>query len=206
MDRFNDLGRGLQLMLIGAVLLLIDTFFDWQSIDRRSGATGESAWHGVAGVILGSSHRLARVADRAPRAVDIPLPVSSATSAAFIGVPDPHLRDHQAHRSSSTPRRPGRATRRRLRGSDRGRRVDGRPRGGGSTRSGARRPASGRRRRRRPQRPLPRRNPRRRHRRRLRLLFSPEQTSAPPPGPAASGTTDAASGATSDEPSTERGT
>ena len=33
MERFNALGRGAQLMLIGAVLLFIDLFFPWQDFD-----------------------------------------------------------------------------------------------------------------------------------------------------------------------------
>ncbi len=30
MDRFNKLSRGMQIMLVGSVLLLISTFFAWQ--------------------------------------------------------------------------------------------------------------------------------------------------------------------------------
>ena len=33
MERFNALGRGAQLMLVGAVLLLIDLFLPWQDFD-----------------------------------------------------------------------------------------------------------------------------------------------------------------------------
>ena len=51
MDRFNALGRGLQLMLVGSVLLLIDTFLNWQSIDTPIGSFGQSAWHGFGGVL-----------------------------------------------------------------------------------------------------------------------------------------------------------
>ncbi len=36
MDRFNALGRGAQLMLIGGVLLLIDLFLPWQDLMSRS--------------------------------------------------------------------------------------------------------------------------------------------------------------------------
>ena len=57
MDRFNALGRGLQLMLVGSVLLLITMFFNWQEVtieflgEEASG--GVSGWHGFLGVLIG---------------------------------------------------------------------------------------------------------------------------------------------------------
>ena len=85
MDRFNALGRGLQLMLVGSVLLLIDTFLNWQSIDTPIGSFGRSAWHGLGGVLLGLlvivllAWLFVRLA-----AVDIQLPVSASLIAAFL--------------------------------------------------------------------------------------------------------------------------
>jgi len=85
MDRFNALGRGLQLMLVGAVLLLIDTFLNWQSVDTPIGSFGQSAWHGFGGVLLGLllivllAWLLVRLA-----AVDLPIPVSATLIAAFL--------------------------------------------------------------------------------------------------------------------------
>lgn len=85
MDRFNALGRGLQLMLVGSVLLLIDTFLDWQSIDTPIGSFGQSAWHGFGGVLLGLltivlvAWLFVRLA-----AVEIQLPVSATLIAAFL--------------------------------------------------------------------------------------------------------------------------
>ena len=85
MDRFNALGRGLQLMLVGAVLLLIDTFFNWQSVDTQIGSFGQSAWHGLGGVLLGLlvivllAWLLVQLA-----AVDINIPVSATLIAAFL--------------------------------------------------------------------------------------------------------------------------
>src|SRR5439155_4606131 len=85
MDRFNALGRGLQLMLVGSVLLLIDTFFNWQSIDTPLGSFGQSAWHGFGGVLLGLlvivllAWLFVRLA-----AVDLPIPVSATLLAAFL--------------------------------------------------------------------------------------------------------------------------
>ena len=57
MDRFNALGRGLQLMLVGSVLLLITMFFNWQEVtieflgEEASG--GVSGWNGFLGVVMG---------------------------------------------------------------------------------------------------------------------------------------------------------
>ena len=59
MDRFNALGRGAQLMLVGAVLLLIDLFLPWQDFgvgdSRRRWASMRrfSGWRGFGGVFVG---------------------------------------------------------------------------------------------------------------------------------------------------------
>jgi hypothetical protein len=92
MERFNALGRGAQLMLIGAVLLFIDLFLPWQDFDI-GGLADElgvdasfSGWRGFAGVVLGLltivllAWLIVRLAS-----VNIPLPVSTAMSAAVIG-------------------------------------------------------------------------------------------------------------------------
>jgi hypothetical protein len=57
MDRLSALSRGMQLMLVGGVLLLIDTFLNWQEVSAKvAGVTvvsvGQSAWHGFWGVIM----------------------------------------------------------------------------------------------------------------------------------------------------------
>ena len=44
MERFNALGRGTQLMLVGAVLLLIDSFFRWQEISIDVLGVEASTW------------------------------------------------------------------------------------------------------------------------------------------------------------------
>ena len=92
MDRFNALGRGAQLMLIGAVLLLIDLFLPWQDFDV-GGLADElgvdasfSGWRGFGGVLVGLltivllAWLIVRLAS-----VDIPVPVSTAMSAAVLG-------------------------------------------------------------------------------------------------------------------------
>jgi len=92
MERFNALGRGAQIMLVGAVLLLIDLFLPWQDFDV-GGIADElgvdatfSGWRGFAGVVLGLltiivlAWCIVRLAS-----VDIPLPVSTAMTAALLG-------------------------------------------------------------------------------------------------------------------------
>ena len=91
MDRFNALGRGAQLMLIGGVLLLIDLFLPWQDFGNEfSDAVGVDAsfsgWRGFGGVLVGllTIVLLAWVIVRLA-SVDIPLPTSTAMTAAIIG-------------------------------------------------------------------------------------------------------------------------
>ena len=93
MDRFNALGRGMQIMLVAGVLLLIDTFFAWQKVTVsilgvEAASAKASGWHGFWGVLMGLltivliAWLIARLA-----AVDIPLPVSTAmVSAALAGL------------------------------------------------------------------------------------------------------------------------
>ena len=90
MERFNALGRGTQLMLVGAVLLFIDLFLPWQKytgpgadfIEAAGGDTSLTAFHGFGGWVLGLltlvliAWIVARMA-----AVDIPIPVSAAMTA-----------------------------------------------------------------------------------------------------------------------------
>jgi hypothetical protein len=92
MERFNALGRGAQVMLIGAVLLLIDLFLPWQDFDI-GGLADEfgvdatfSGWRGFAGVVLGllTIVLLAWIIVRLA-SVNIPLPVSTAMTAALLG-------------------------------------------------------------------------------------------------------------------------
>jgi hypothetical protein len=87
MDRFNALGRGMQVMLVAGVLLLIDTFLHWQSIDLGVVEVGRTAWHGFWGVLLGLLTivlvlwLVARLA-----AIDIPLPISPTLTGAGLAV------------------------------------------------------------------------------------------------------------------------
>ena len=91
MERFNALGRGAQLMLVGAVLLFIDLFLPWQDFDV-GGIADElgvdatfSGWRGI-GFIVGLltivvlAWLIVRLAS-----VNIPLPVSTAMTGALLG-------------------------------------------------------------------------------------------------------------------------
>ena len=170
MERFNALGRGTQLMLIGAVLLLIDMLLPLaESRPRPLGDFARKRWHGASGAILGIltivllAWLIVRLA-----AVDIPIPVSTAMSAAVLGVLILIFAILKLLASSETTRRSGRGSVVASRDRHRHRRVAWPSRRReASTRSRARRAASessmslAR-----PLRLPPRRQPRR-HRRRL---------------------------------------
>jgi hypothetical protein len=90
MERLSALSRGIQLMLVGGVLLLIDTFLNWQEYSAKlAGVTivsvGQNAWHGFWGVVMCLAlivllaWVIARIAG-----VKIPLPVSETMVAAGL--------------------------------------------------------------------------------------------------------------------------
>jgi hypothetical protein len=87
MDKFNALSRGLQVMLVAGVLLFIDTFFKWQSVDTALGNFGVSAWDDIGGIIM-ALLTLVLVAWIVAKlaGVEIPLPVSDTVLAAAFGV------------------------------------------------------------------------------------------------------------------------
>ena len=89
MDRVSALTRGMQLMLVGGVLLLIDTFFHWWEYSPEalgvSVSVGQNAWHGFWGIIMCLAlvvllaWMIARLLD-----VKIPLPFSDTLLAAGL--------------------------------------------------------------------------------------------------------------------------
>lgn len=90
MDRFNSLGRGSQLMLVGSVLLLIVSFFRWQEIEVDLGPLGEasggvSAWDDIGGILMGllTIVLIARLIARLA-AIELPIPVSFAMTSAVL--------------------------------------------------------------------------------------------------------------------------
>lgn len=53
MDQLKGLSLGRRIILGGAVLLLIDSFLDWQQVSFLGHSLGQSAWHGFWGVMIG---------------------------------------------------------------------------------------------------------------------------------------------------------
>jgi len=92
MDRLTALGRGTQLMFIASVLLLIISFFNWQEVEFDLGPLGEgsagvSMWDDLGGIIIGilTIVLIARIVARMA-AVDVPIPLSFATTSFVLGV------------------------------------------------------------------------------------------------------------------------
>jgi hypothetical protein len=89
MERFNALSRGMQVMLVGSVLLLIDSFFDWQQVSAtvfgQEVSAGASGWDGV-GFIMGilTIVLIAWIVVRLA-AAHVKLPVSDAMTGALLG-------------------------------------------------------------------------------------------------------------------------
>lgn len=90
MDRLSALTRGMQLMLVGGVLLLIDTFLHWQEVSASAFgveivAAGVNAWHGFWGIVMCLA-LLVLLAWMVARLVDvkIPLPFSDTLLAAGL--------------------------------------------------------------------------------------------------------------------------
>jgi hypothetical protein len=52
MDRLKGLPLGRQLILGAGVLLLIDTFLDWQQVSVFGTSAGNTAWHGFLGIVM----------------------------------------------------------------------------------------------------------------------------------------------------------
>src|SRR4029077_7392219 len=53
MEQLNALSMGRKLILGAGLLLLIDSFLNWQSVSFAGGSIGQSAWHGFWGVLIG---------------------------------------------------------------------------------------------------------------------------------------------------------
>jgi hypothetical protein len=90
MDGFSALTRGMRLMLVGGVLLLVDSFLHWQEVSVSfagfEASAGVNAWHGFWGVFMGLvlvvllAWLIARLAG-----VELPaLPLSEAFLAAVL--------------------------------------------------------------------------------------------------------------------------
>jgi hypothetical protein len=89
MDRFNAIGRGAQIMLVSGVLFFISLFLTWQDeseIANIDVPVSQNGFNGFLGVILAllSIVLIAWIVVRLA-SVNIPLPVSTAMTAALIG-------------------------------------------------------------------------------------------------------------------------
>lgn len=85
MERITALPRGTQLMLVGGVLLLIDTLLNWQEVTVLGTSAGVNAWHGW-GVLVGLLTILLLVWLVARLVTeDVRLPVSDTMAGAALG-------------------------------------------------------------------------------------------------------------------------
>jgi hypothetical protein len=75
MEQLKGLPLGRQLILGGGVLLFIDMFLHWQSVDVGPFSVSRSGWHGFWGVVLGLL-TLALIVWVAVRAFGIDLPIN----------------------------------------------------------------------------------------------------------------------------------
>ncbi len=87
MEQLKGLPLGRQLILGAGVLLLIDTFLHWQSVDIGPFTASRNGWHGFWGVLLGLL-TLALVAWVAARAfgVELPMELPEGLTSLVLGV------------------------------------------------------------------------------------------------------------------------
>jgi hypothetical protein len=85
MDRLKGLPLGRQIVLGAGVLLLIDTFLDWQQVSIFSGHVGQSAWHGFWGVVMCLA-LIVLLLWTAAKAFEIALPVNLPDGVTSLGL------------------------------------------------------------------------------------------------------------------------
>jgi hypothetical protein len=90
MDKLRALPLGRQLVLGAGVLLLIDTFLDWQHFSAKVAgivavSVGQSAWHGFWGVVM-CLMLIALLAWTAARAFGVALPEQVPDGLATLGL------------------------------------------------------------------------------------------------------------------------
>ena len=85
MPNLSTLSRGTQLLLGAGLLLLIDTFLDWQSVDVGPFSVGENAWSGFWGVIMGLA-LIAVLALVIARLFDVQLPAGLPEDGIIVGL------------------------------------------------------------------------------------------------------------------------
>jgi hypothetical protein len=85
MEQLNALSVGRKLILGAGLLLLIDTFFNWQSVSIGPVSVGQSAWHGFWGVLIGLM-TIALLAWVGARAFGVALPANVPDGLLTLGL------------------------------------------------------------------------------------------------------------------------
>jgi hypothetical protein len=85
MPNLSTLSRGTQVLVGAGVLLLIDMFLDWQSVDFGPVSAGQSAWSGFWGVIMGLA-LLVLLAWVIARVFDVNLPTELPEGQIIVGL------------------------------------------------------------------------------------------------------------------------
>jgi hypothetical protein len=85
MDQLKGLPLGRQIILGAGVLLLIDTFLDWQQVSVFTSSVGQSAWHGFWGVVMGLA-LIVLLAWTVVKAFEIDIPVNVPDGLTSLGL------------------------------------------------------------------------------------------------------------------------
>lgn len=85
MPNLSALSRGTQLLVAAGVLLLIDTFLDWQSVEVGPFSVGQNAWSGFWGVVMGLG-LIVLLAWVIARVFDVKLPAGLPEGLIIVGL------------------------------------------------------------------------------------------------------------------------
>jgi hypothetical protein len=85
MEQLKGLPLGRQLILGAGVLLLIDTFLNWQQVSFGGVTAGQSAWHGFLGIIMCLA-LIVLLAWVAARAFEVALPANVPDGLTTLGL------------------------------------------------------------------------------------------------------------------------
>jgi hypothetical protein len=85
MEQLRGLPLGRQIVLGAGVLLLIDTFLDWQQISILGTSAGNTAWHGFWGIVMCLA-LVALLVWTAARAFGVELPVNVPDGLTSLGL------------------------------------------------------------------------------------------------------------------------
>jgi len=85
MEQLKGLPLGRQIVLGAGVLLLIDTFFNWQQASAFGLTAGQSAWHGFLGIVMCLA-LIVLLAWTAAKAFGVTLPVNVPDGLSSLGL------------------------------------------------------------------------------------------------------------------------